>query len=99
MTDLLEVSGPASLAALVSALAPGQPRPLGHIASLWLEHRTVFAVAHFDALEYWPFTISVQPTSLGHAGDVRRESKRLSHRLRSAGWTVRHARTDDRAIA
>lgn len=99
MTDLLEVSGPVSLAALVSALAPGQPRPLGRIASFWLDDAAVFAVAQFDAADDWPLLISIRATSLGRAGDVRRQSRRIAHRLRTAGWTVRDAYADDRAIA
>lgn len=99
MTDLLEVSGPASLAALVSALAPGDPRPLGTIASFWLDAPAVFAIAQFDACDDWPFVLSVRPTSLGHDSDVRRQSKRITHRLCTAGWTVRAAHADERAIA
>lgn len=99
MTDLLEVSGPSSLAALVSALAPGQPRPLGRLASFWLDDSSVFALAQFDAGDDWPFLISVQPSSLAVDSDVRRQSKRMTHRLRISGWDVRRARLDDRAIA
>ena len=99
MTDLLEVSGPASLTALVSALAPDHPRPLGNIASVWLDGEAVFAVAQYDAAERWPFLISVQCTSLGRDDDVRRQATRVIHRLGRVGWTVRHAHADDRAIA
>ncbi|GAS95440.1 bifunctional uridylyltransferase/uridylyl-removi ng enzyme [Mycolicibacterium canariasense] len=99
MTDLLEVSGPASLAALVSALAPEHPRPLGSIAGFWLDGEAVFAVAQFDAFDDWPFLISIRCTSLGHDGDVRRQAKRLHNQLRAAGWMVRYAGVDTRAIA
>lgn len=99
MTDLLEVSGPASLAALVSALAPDHPRPLGSIASVWLDREAVFAVVHYDAAEQWPFLISVRHTSLGRDGDVRQQSTRVIRRLSLAGWTVRYAGADTRAIA
>jgi hypothetical protein len=99
MTDLLEVSGPASLAALVSALAPDHPRPLGSIASVWLDGDAVFAVARYDATEPWPFLISVRCTSLGHDGDVRRHAQRLRNLLRATGWMVRSAGADARAIA
>ncbi|MDX1875043.1 hypothetical protein SBI67_23225 [Mycolicibacterium sp. 120266] len=99
MTDFLEVSGPASLAALVSALSPGHPRPLGSIASVWLDGEAVFAVARYDATEQWPYLISVQHTSLGHDGDIRRQSTQVIRRLGRVGWTVRHADGDDRAIA
>lgn len=99
MTDLLEVSGPASLAALVSALAPDHPRPLGSIASVWLDDPAVFAVAQFDTFDDWPFLISVRCTSVGHDGDVRRHAKRLRDLLRAAGWMVRYAGADTRAIA
>lgn len=100
MTDLLEVSGPASLAALVSAAAPDQPRPLGRIASFWLDDQAVFAVAQFDTTtDHDSYVICVQPTSVGRYSDVRRQSRRMTHHFRANGWAVRHATAEDRAIA
>ncbi len=100
MTDLLEVSGPASLAALVSAAAPDHPRPLGKIASFWLADQSVFAVAQLDTTaEQDSYLICVQQTSIGRYSDVRRQSRRMTHHFRANGWAVRHATADDRAIA
>ena len=100
MTDLLEVSGPASLAALVSAAAPDQPRPLGRIASFWLDDNAVFAVAQFDATAHQDsYLVCVQPTSIGRYSDVRHQSQLLMQHFRASGWAVRQAIADDRAIA
>jgi hypothetical protein len=100
MTDVLEVSGPASLAALVSAAAPDQPRPLGRIVSFWLDDHAVFAVAQFDTTtDHDAYLICVQPTSIGRYSDVRRQSRLMMQHFRANGWAVRQAIADDRAIA
>ncbi|QFG08860.1 scaffolding protein [Mycobacterium phage MalagasyRose] len=95
MTCFVEVSGPDSLAALVTALAGDPAAVAGDVASLPAPDG-VTVVAQFDEVDAdtWPYLISVDADSGAEA-----EVRAIAERLRPTGWAFRAFVDDDQLVA